>query len=210
MKTRRRTRWGLMLGALLWLSPVTAISADVDKGKEVANTCVACHGMDGAGQAQGKFPRLDILAADYITKQLHDFKDGKRNSPVMAPFVGMLDDEKMQNVAAYYASQNAQVPAPEEADDALLKRGEQLALRGDWDNYVPSCRSCHGPDNQGVGNTFPPLAGQHASYIAGELKAWQSGDRANDPQNLMLAVAERLSAEDIEAVSAYLAAQPVK
>lgn len=209
MKKHQRAGWGLMLGALLWLSPMAAVSADVEKGKEVAATCVACHGMDGAGQAQGKFPRLDILAAEYTVKQLHDFKDGKRNSPIMMPFVGMLDDEKMENVAAYYATQSANVTAPE-VDEALLKRGEQLATRGDWDKYIPSCRSCHGPQNQGVGNVFPALAGQHASYIVGEIKAWKSGARANDPQNLMLAVAERLSDDDIEAVAAYLAAQPVK
>lgn len=208
MNIRKRSRWGLVMGALLCLSPAVAFSADVEKGKEVAQTCVTCHGMDGAGQAQGKFPRLDILPKEYIVKQLKDFKEGSRKSPVMAPFVNMLDDEMMENVAAYYSSQTAEVEAPEDADEALLKRGEQLALRGDWDKYVPSCRSCHGAENQGVGTTFPALAGQHASYIVGELQAWQKGDRANDPQNLMLAVAERLSDEDIQAVAAYLAAQP--
>lgn len=210
MKIYQRTKWGVVLSALLWLSPVTSLGADIEQGKQVAQLCVACHGLDGAGQALGKFPRLDVLASDYIVKQLNDFKAGTRNSPVMAPFVGMLDDEKMKNVAAYYAAQTAKVETPEVANKALLQRGEQLALRGDWDNYVPSCRSCHGPENQGVGSVFPALAGQHAGYIENELKAWQNGMRKNDPQNLMVAVAERLSAEDIEAVAAYLATQPAK
>lgn len=210
MKFYQRTKWGVMLSALLWLSPAVSVGADIEQGKQVAQLCVACHGIDGAGQAVGKFPRLDTLAADYIVKQLNDFKVGTRNSPIMAPFVGMLDDEKMQNVAAYYASQTATVAVPEIADSALLQRGEQLALRGDWDKYVPSCRSCHGPENQGVGSVFPSLSGQHAGYIENELRAWQSGARTNDPQHLMVAVAERLSAEDIEAVAAYLSTQPAK
>ena len=46
------------------------------------------------------------------------------------------------------------------------------------------------------------------SYMELQLNAWRDGSRDNDPQHLMLAVAERMSDKDIKAVAAWLAAQP--
>src|SRR5690606_27715872 len=112
------------------------------------------------------------------------------------------------DVAVYYS----QLPPTsgkggDSADDATLKRGEQLALSGDWSRYIVSCISCHGPNNQGAGAAFPGIAGQHASYIENQLKAWQQGTRKNDPQDLMGAIARRMSDADIRAVAAWLANQ---
>ena len=91
----------------------------------------------------------------------------------------------------------------------MLARGEQLALRGDWDHYIVSCKSCHGPRNEGAGSSFPGIASQHAGYIESQLRAWQADERGNDPQNLMGAIAKRMSDDDIRAVSAWLASQSV-
>lgn len=73
---------------------------------------------------------------------------------------------------------------------------------------MPACVSCHGPGGRGVGVNFPGLAGQHASYITSQIKAWQSDKRANDPNRLMDAVAERLTEEEVAAVAAYFASIP--
>ncbi|HLR16317.1 MAG TPA: c-type cytochrome [Alcanivoracaceae bacterium] len=210
MSIRKHARWGLALGALLLVNPLAATAeADPEKGKAAAVTCLACHGPDGVGNAAAGYPRLDILTAGYLTKQIKDFKTGANDSAIMKPLAAMIADEDIQHIAAYYASQDAEVKA-DASDEALMKRGEQLALRGDWDNYIPACKSCHGHENKGVGDTFPALAGQHASYITTQIKAWKTGARRNDPQNLMLAIAERLTDEDVEAVAAYLAAQDAK
>src|SRR5690625_7512810 len=104
----------------------------------------------------------------------------------MLPFANMLDDQQIADVAAYYA----QLPVTEaqggEADEALLARGEQLAMVGDWDRYIVSCKSCHGPRNEGAGDVFPGIASQHAGYIESQLRAWQADERDNDPQNLKI------------------------
>ena len=42
------------------------------------------------------------------------------------------------------------------------------------------CGECHGAAGQGVGKTFPKLAGQSAEYIANQLKAWKAGKLADD------------------------------
>ena len=83
-----------------------AVSGDPQNGKEVANLCVACHQADGSGkhiEGGESWPRLAGLNATYLAKQLHDIKDGSRTSPTMMPFVNMLDDQKIADVAAYYS-----------------------------------------------------------------------------------------------------------
>lgn len=157
------------------------------------------------------WPSLAGINAEYLYKQLSDVKAGTRNSPTMMPFVSMLNEQQFKDVSVYYS----QLPATEgkfdpEATEEELAHGEKLATQGDWDRYIVPCKSCHGPDNLGAGDAFPRLAGQHAGYIADQLYAWQSGKRDNDPQHLMLAIAERLNDEDIRAVSQWLSRQPAK
>src|SRR5699024_5747688 len=72
----------------------------------------------------------------------------------------------------------------------------------------PACEQCHGPGGIGVGAHFPPLAGQPAKYLAGQLKAWKQGKRHNDPLALMVHIAKKLNSADIDAVASWFAAQP--
>ncbi|HSH48957.1 MAG TPA: c-type cytochrome [Halomonas sp.] len=192
-------------------APALAQEGDAARGEAAAGTCVACHQADGSGMnvpGGESWPRLAGLPAEYIAKQLHDFKAGRRENATMMPFANMLDDQQIADVAAYYSQQPVTAADGGDVEDNILARGEQLALRGDWNAYIVSCNSCHGPGNRGVGSTFPGVAGQHAGYIENQLYAWQEGRRANDPQNLMGAIAERMSDEDIHAVAAWLATQP--
>ncbi|MBE0486758.1 MAG: c-type cytochrome [Marinobacter sp.] len=184
---------------------------DASRGAAAAGVCAACHQADGSGMniASGEsWPRLAGLEADYIAKQLHDYKSGSRVNASMMPFANMLNDQQIADVAAHYTSLPA-TPGKggESADEATFKRGQQLAERGDWSDYIVSCKSCHGPDNQGAGDIFPGIAGQHAGYIEAQLKSWKAGNRKNDPQDLMGAIARRMSDDDIHAVAAWLANQ---
>ncbi|MWJ27657.1 c-type cytochrome [Halomonas sp. ZH2S] len=204
---------GLLLGTGLNAGAAMALEGDVQRGQEASATCVACHTADGSGlnvPGGESWPRLAGLDSGYIVKQLHDFQEGRRENASMKLFANMLDDQQIADVAAYY-SQMPVTPAQggEEAGEALLERGEQLAKRGDWDAYIVSCKSCHGPGSEGVGSDFPGIASQHADYIATQLQAWKNDERSNDPQNLMGAIAKRMSDEDIQAVSAWLARQSV-
>lgn len=202
---------GLLLGAGLAAGQAVALEGSAERGETAAGTCVACHQADGSGMnvpGGQSWPRLAGLDADYLAKQLHDMQAGHRESPIMLPFANMLDDQQIADVSAYYSQLPATGADGGDAEEAVLARGEQLALRGDWDEYIVSCKSCHGPGNQGVGSIFPEIAGQHAGYIEDQLHAWQEGRRANDPQNLMGAIAKRMSDEDISAVAAWLASQP--
>lgn len=204
---------GLLLGLGLAAGQAQALEGDAERGQQAAGACVACHQADGSGMNVSggeSWPRLAGLPAEYIAKQLHDFKEGRRENATMMPFANMLDDQQIVDVAAYYSEMPVtEAQGGEDAGEDLLARGEQLALRGDWDEYIVSCKSCHGPGNEGAGGTFPGIASQHAGYIETQLRAWQAGERGNDPQNLMGAIAERMSDEDIRAVSVWLANQSV-
>ncbi len=212
MKTSMWGRLSLLMGACLMASGSIAQEGDAERGEAASATCVACHQANGGGMnisGGESWPRLAGLNSNYIAKQLHDFKAGDRQNATMVTFANMLDDQQIADVASYYS----QLPATpgqggDNADEALLARGQQLAERGDWNAYIVSCKSCHGPGGQGVGETFPGIAGQHAGYISAQLNAWKSDTRGNDPQNLMGAIAKRMSEEDIQAVSAWYATQP--
>lgn len=170
-----------------------------------ATACAACHGADGAGNAAAGYPRLSSLNAGYIAAQLQAFRNGDRSNPVMMPIAKALSEQESQSVARYYAEQTAAVAPDRAKDRQILQQGERLATRGDWDQTIPACVSCHGPGGNGVGTVFPPLAGQHASYIKAQIQGWQSGQRKGDPNQLMQTVAKRLSKAQTEAVAAYFA-----
>lgn len=196
----------------LTISAQAATSGDASRGAEVAATCIACHQPDGSGSnnEQGEpWPQLAGLNAGYIAGQLHDFRSGQRENATMKSFASMLSDQQILDVARYYSEMTPkQGEGGSDASESVLRRGQKLAQRGDWSEYIVSCQSCHGPGNRGAGSVFPGIAGQHARYIEVQLEAWQSGNRKNDPQDLMGTIARRLSDEDIRAVAAWLATQP--
>ncbi|MBR9883206.1 MAG: cytochrome c4 [Oceanospirillales bacterium] len=209
------TRRGGAFAVLLLASGLLQAAGNADRGATIVMQgdgqggapCLACHGNDGAGNDGAGFPRLAGLNAGYLAAQLRDYRDGRRTNAIMAPNAAHLSDQQIEDVAAYYAMQNVVVkPAEQPAD--LLAQGEKLVKQGDWDNYIVPCETCHGPGAQGVGATFPGLSGQHPTYLRQQLEAWKNGTRTNDPNQLMLAIAARLSDEQIQAVSAYLSQLP--
>lgn len=175
--------------------------------------CTDCHGARGLGDATRGYPVLAGQLPAYLAAQLKAFADGKRNNHTMTPIAKGMNAEQRQAVAAYIAALPpptvVQEPAPTSDDQtALIQQGRQLFQYGKKrarDDWVPACHLCHGDRAQGAGSAFPALAGQHASYVRAQLKAWQSGDRTNDPQGLMTSIAARLSDQDINAVAAFLA-----
>ncbi|GGC04151.1 cytochrome c [Marinobacterium zhoushanense] len=211
------TRRGGAFAALLLTTALAQAAGDVDRGATIVMQgdgqggapCLACHGSDGAGNDGAGFPRLAGLDAGYLAAQLRDYREGRRISAVMAPNASRLNDQQIEDVAAYYTVQTLAV-TPAELPADLLAKGEQLVKQGDWDNYIVPCETCHGPGAQGVGATFPGLSGQHSTYLRQQLEAWKNGTRNNDPNQLMLAIAARLSDEQIQAVSAYLSQQPTR
>ncbi|TAL90739.1 MAG: cytochrome c4 [Rhodanobacter sp.] len=201
----------VLSGAPLLVQATDAAAIARQGNGKGAPPCMACHGADGAGQAATGNPRLAGLHAAYLRKQLDDFASGARESTVMKPAASALSEDERQALARYYSKLPLPpgLAKPETPMPLADSVGAVLATRGDWSRDVPGCVQCHGPAGVGVGTHFPPLAGQSATYIAAQLKAWQNGARHNDPLQLMQHLAKALSAQEIDAVATWFAAQPL-
>lgn len=120
-----------------------------------------------------------------------------------------LSAKQMEAVATYYAGlKTATVAPPSKPAPKRAAAGREIVVNGMWQKNMPSCDACHGLGARGIGTTFPPLAGQPASYIEGQLQAWQQGKRPAGPAALMPSVAKSLSPAEVQDVAAYLATLP--
>ena len=84
-----------------------------------------------------------------------------------------------------------------------VKTGETLVKTGGNGRTV-QCGICHGPTLDGIG-PVPGLAGRDPSYIVRQLYDMQVGTRHGTWSALMKPVVEKLTAEDLVAIGAYLA-----
>ncbi len=162
-------------------------SADISAGKQKSQMCQGCHGINGNSN-NATWPILAGQSADYIVKQLTNFKSGKRKGAVMNSMAASLSDSDIKNLAAFFATQKGKSAG---GDPELAKKGKEK---------VAMCLGCHGNQAQGRGQ-FPKLAGQHPQYLAKQLTAFKEGTRQGGPMN---AIAKNLSDQDIKEISAYL------
>jgi len=82
----------------------------------------------------------------------------------------------------------AAAPAAEESDAGIA--------------LIGTCVACHGADGIGKAPQYPNLAGQKASYLEKQLKAFRSGERKDSN---MEPLTQPLSDDDIAALAAYFA-----
>ncbi|WP_323990081.1 c-type cytochrome [Nguyenibacter sp. L1] len=192
-----------------------AESPDVAAGRLIAERgvqaghvgCAACHMMNGAGQPDMAIPRLAGAAPAYLQQQLSFFAAGKRTSFWMTPFARALTPQQMRAVAAYYAAQSA----PVEADAEVLvpvpagrhARGQTVFETGGGGAGVMPCAGCHGPAGQGMG-PFPPLAGQSAPYVLGQLRRWKRGSDRDPMGKIMVMEVRGMNDADMQAVAAFV------
>ncbi|HJX58916.1 MAG TPA: c-type cytochrome [Thiobacillus sp.] len=186
---------------------VTPAAGPVSKGDPKAaesivnQICAACHAVDG-NSAIAANPKLAGLNAEYINKQLTEFKSGARANAIMSGMVAGLSAQDMLNLAAYYS---AQQPKPDTAkDQQLALLGQKIYRGGVQGAGVPACASCHGPQGKGVPVQFPRLAGQHDEYTYTQLNAFRVEARANDAAKMMRRIAAKMTDADMKAVSAYI------
>jgi cytochrome c553 len=189
-----------LVAAFGWTSSALAAGSK-EAGQAKAATCSACHGMDG-NSVNPEWPSLAGQHPSYIVKQLQDFKAGTRQNPLMSPMAMILSDEDMADLAAYFASQTMRGG---ETDPGKLKLGQRVYRSGNVNGQVMACAACHGPSGRGnAPAAFPSVQGQHATYIAAQLRAYKAGTRNTDPNQMMRDIAAQLSEEEIDAVASYM------
>ena len=126
---------------------------------------------------------------------------------------GMLSEQDMMDIAAYYSIQTISENSAN-ADAETLELGRKIYVGGKMDTQTTACIACHGAKGLGIPTAgFPAISAQHAEYTAAQLKAFrqysineQTGStdvsRANE---MMVNVAKGLTTVEIEALSQYIA-----
>lgn len=188
-----------------------AAKADIAKGKAVASTiCVACHAADGNSTISAN-PKLAGQHADYIAKQLREFKSGVRNNAVMLGMASALSEDDMRNVGAWFESQTQKGDSAKNRE--TVEYGQKIFRAGNASKGLPACAGCHGPAGAGIPAQYPRIGGQFADYIEAQLKAFREAGtnpnpvngRANDPNKMMRGVAAKMTDYEIKAVADYVA-----
>lgn len=186
----------------LLISSSLSAEGDIEAGKQKSTACVACHGADG-NSVNPEWPKLAGQNENYLVKQLKDFKDKKRVNALMSGPVANLSEQDMEDLAAYFSSQSG---SPGSAEPAQLELGELVYRGGNLETGVAACTSCHSPTGSGnPAAVFPKLSGQHSKYTSSQLRHFRDNLRNNDQANMMRAVASKMTIEEIEAVSQYVA-----
>ena len=197
-----------------------APAVDLELGEEINETCAGCHGEYGQGSIDGEYPRLAGLTAEYIARQLRNFKQRERINIPMLPYTNEreLPEEDLVSIAAYLSSIQlpTKLPPINEAEFDALKRlqaGKKViniaTYPGDVEAgrkfYKKECASCHGKDGYGDDNKhIPQLAGQYSLYLLKQVenirKAERFHDEADDAE-----IFREYSDDEIAAMLAYLA-----
>ena len=191
----------LSMAAVLGFSLPALGQGSKEAGQAKSTTCVACHGVDG-NSVNPEWPNLAGQHPSYIAKQLRAFREGQRENVLMSPMAMALSDQDIEDLAAYFSAQTARGG---ETEPSKLSTGQHVYRGGNLERQVAACAGCHGPAGQGnPAANYPSIKGQHSTYVAAQLRAYRSGARATDPNQMMRNVAAGLTDEEIDAVASYV------
>ena len=204
----------ILSAGALQAAPQAAAPAQVpDTLAQRLLACASCHArIDARGNPvnDSYFPRISGKPAGYLYNQLLNFREGRRQYPLMTYLVDHLPDAYLREIAGHFA---AQPPAAHAAEASgmpaqLLERGRQLVMQGDSARKLPACVACHGQRLTGVEPAIPGLLGLPRDYVNAQFGAWRNKARRAHAPDCMAEITARLTLEDVNAVSHWLAAQP--
>jgi cytochrome c553 len=172
------------------------LKGDPKRGAEAYLLCVGCHQHDGAGQADGVFPRLAGQHAQVVIKQLSDIRLGRRDVPIMYPFASTIGGpQELADLAAYLEgltpeAPNGRGPGHDPQLGAVL--------------YTRDCAQCHGVQGEGrAAQFFPRLVGQHYKYVLRQELEIRTGTRRNaNPE--MTRIIRHYTPGELEAVADHV------
>lgn len=96
-------KWMTALAAFALLSTPALADGKAEAGKAKSAVCAACHGSEGVSSLE-IYPNLAGQKEAYLASQLQQFREGKRENPIMEPMARPLSDDDIADLAAYYAN----------------------------------------------------------------------------------------------------------
>ena len=200
-----------LLACALTASPAIAQRPAVlpDTMSQRVLACTSCHAKKDVNDEY--FPRISGKPAGYLYNQLVNFREGRRQYPLMTYMVDHLSDAYLREIADHFAAEHLPPPPPQptSASAAVLERGRVLVMLGDPALKVPACIACHGQQLTGVAPAIPGLLGLPRDYVNAQFGSWRSKTRRAHAPDCMADIANRLSLPDVAAISSWLGLQPV-
>ena len=169
---------------------VSAAPTRADDIEAKAQLCAACHGESGIPNDPKTVPVIWGQQQSYLVKQLHDYRSGDRENPIMSVIAKGLAQEDLRKIAAYFAAK----PWPGEHAAAA----PASAPKG-----IAQCQPCHQVKFEG-GMPAPRLAGLSYDYLVASMRAFATDERTNnlDMPKFMRALTD----SERDAIALYLAA----
>jgi cytochrome c553 len=165
-----------------------------EQGKQLAETCVKCHGEGGNATTPGT-PTLAGQQPVYLVAAIHEYHRGDRAIGTMQSMMSESDRLALESLALYFAAQTpVKRAAPPRGDPAA---GEQLST---------ACGGCHGVHGVSRDAQTPSLAGQDFDYLVKATKAYWTTRKNWGMQRYVAGLSEK----DVEDIVAYYAAQSPK
>jgi len=171
---------------LAMAAPPALAADDIDAKLQV---CAACHGGDGVPIDPKTIPIIWGQQQSYLVKQLHDYRSGDRDHPIMSPIAKGLAQDDLRKIAAYFAAKGW--PARSAAAAAAPPNG------------LAQCRPCHQPNFEG-GAPAPRLAGLSYEYLVAAMRSFANGERTNNGD--MPKFMQALTDGERDAMARYLSA----
>ena len=181
------------------VQPATDTKGDPVLGKQNAQLCSGCHGMDGNSVNQN-IPKLAGQLEDYIVLAATEFQQGIRKDPTMSAMAPLIGDVKnLMDIAAYFSSQ----PKMQGLGGANNDTSKGAALF-----TSERCNYCHGDEGKRYApfqdNIPPIIGGQHKPYLIKAMKDIRDSKRPGDIYGLMPRLIGELSDAQIDAIAEYL------
>lgn len=207
----RLTRWHelallCILSCLLIVRPAMAdggySDADAAAAKQlVKNRCAKCHGNDGLGVNE-EYASLAGQPAEYLLKQIFNFKTGQRRNAKMQAVADKLTAPEAFIVAEYFA--RLRPGFTPSTDEAAKAAGRKLYFEGNPQTGAHNCVSCHGVYATG-GGPIARLAGQNPVYLETQIRRLIDRSRGNDRS--MHFINASLTPAEIRSLVTYLASE---
>jgi cytochrome c553 len=184
---------------VLTLFSAAGLASSPERAEQIVNErCHLCHGKNGEASS-AIYPRLAGQNADYIVKQLNDFKQGRRKG-TMNEMARDLTEDEMVALGQYFAGKPPKSHRVRDQEFATV--GAYLYRKGNAYSGIPACQSCHGESGHGTA-TLPRLAGQHKRYVVEQLQAFNKGARTND-HAIMHSIASKLTEFEMQALAQFI------
>jgi cytochrome c553 len=150
--------------------------------------CAACHGQNGIPIDPNTVPIIWGQQQSYLVKQLHDYRSGDRDNPVMSSIAKGLAQEDLRKIAAYFAAKSWPAEHAAAAAESPPKA-------------IAQCRPCHQPNFEG-GMPAPRLAGLSYDYLEAAMRGFATDTRTNNGD--MPKFMRALTDSERDAIARYL------